>query len=458
MSGPIEAKREATVRDFLNVVFRWKFLILSVFLLTTFLIVFVRASQPRTYASSSRILVKRGERPSVFTPNPQYPAWAEDMSSQLEVILSEAVFSQARKVFADSLARRGMQGQRTFHGGAVRADVVGESNVVVISYSELDPLECELGCAAVTHAYVEYYLKNAAPPPVDDFFDSEIEQALNELTAWRQKKSEFLNREEYIGIQEEGSHQMYKLSRLETSLAEVSSDLSAQDSRVKKLKELVALGIDELDERFSTTATDSPVQSRVLADIWTELQQLRTKREELMTLYTEKHPDVMAIDNQITDLRHQLNQEVHNAYEVAVAQRDELAAKYQALMKDKTETEAQIAKLPEKDKELARIESNVKAYEDKYQLLLRKQHEAQIAIATSNEFEVTILSPPSKAAQRRTSDYVRLAVGPFLSIIVGLGLAFFFESMDHSLKNAAEVEQYLGTRALTTVSETRTKD
>jgi uncharacterized protein involved in exopolysaccharide biosynthesis len=455
MAGHVEARHEATLRDFLNVVFRWKFLILSVFLLTTLLIIFVRASQPRTYASSSRVLVKRGERPSVFVPNPQYPAWAEDMSSQLEVILSEAVLSQAREIFADSLAARGLAGRRTFRGGAVRADVVGESNVIVINYSELDPLECELGCAAVTHAYVDYYQKNAAPPPIDDFFESQIGDALSDLAAWREKKSEFLNREEYLGMQEEGNHQMYILSRLETSIADVSSELSGQETRVDKLRGLVSLDIEELEERFSTTSTDSPVQTRVLADVWTELQQLRTKREELMALYTEKHPEVIAIDNQVADLRRKLIQEVRNAFDLAIAQRDELAAKYQALLNEKRRTEEQIALLPEKDKELARIESNIRANEEKYQLLLRKRDEAEIAIATSNEFDVTILSPPSRAAQRRTSDYVRLAVGPFLSLIVGLGLAFFFESMDHSLKNAAEVEQYLGTNALTTIPETR---
>ena len=114
--------------------------------------------------------------------------------------------------------------------------------------------------------------------------------------------------------------------------------------------------------------------------------------------------------------------------------------------------------LPEKQKEFSRIESKIEAIEEKYQLLLAKQDEAAIAVATSEDFEVTILSPPGKATARRGGDYVRLAVGPFLSLIVGLGLAFFFESMDHSLKNAAEVEQYLGTHVLATVSETRRKN
>jgi uncharacterized protein involved in exopolysaccharide biosynthesis len=127
-------------------------------------------------------------------------------------------------------------------------------------------------------------------------------------------------------------------------------------------------------------------------------------------------------------------------------------------MSELDQAKAEVALFPDKEKQLAGIESNITAYEDKYQLLLQKQHEAQIAVATSAEFKVAVLTPPGKATAKRTGDYVRLAVGPFLSLIVGLGLAFFFESMDHSVKNAAEVEQYLGTTVLATVSESREKD
>ena len=457
MANPAATRYETTLRDFLSVFFRWKYLIFSVFFLTTFVIVYVRASKPVTYASGTRLLVERGERPSVFVPLPRYLAWAEEMSSQLEVILSEAVFSRARTIFADSLEARGIPGSRRFDPGAVRADVVGESNVIAISYSGLDPVACELGCAAVTYAYIEYYQQATAPPQMDDFFDSEIDAALAELSEWRQRKSEFLNREEYVGVTEAGNHLMYKLSRFETEMAAVSGQMSAEKARLEKLSVLVALPLAELEQRLSATSTESPVQSRALQEIRWELQRLKTKREELLTLYTDKHPEVISVGNQMADLKHQLRQEVENAYELANAEYLEQAAKYESLRRELAQTQAEIAALPEKEKEFARIESNIEAYEAKYQLLLEKRHEAAIAVATSEDFDITVLTPPGKASARRTGDYVRLAVGPFLSFIVGLGLAFFFESMDHSLKNAAEVEQYLGTHVLATVSEVRRK-
>jgi uncharacterized protein involved in exopolysaccharide biosynthesis len=233
--------------------------------------------------------------------------------------------------------------------------------------------------------------------------------------------------------------------------------MSADRSDLEKLAVLVALPTDEIEQRLSATSTDSPVQSRALSDIRYELQRLKSKREELLTLYTEKHPDVMAVENQMADLRRMLKQEVENAYELANAQYLARSARYQSLREEIVKTQAEIGTLPEKQKELARIETNIAANEKKYEILLGKRHEAAVAVATSTDFDVTVLNPPGRATARRTSDYVRLAVGPFLSLIVGLGLAFFLESMDHSVRNAAEVEHYLGSRLLATVSEARRK-
>lgn len=458
MARPAEIGHETTLRDFLNVLFRWKYLILSIFFITTFVIIYVRASKPVTYVASSRLLVARGERPSIFATMPRYLNWAEEMSSQLEVILSEAVFLRAREMFADSLEARGLAGSRAFNSGAVRAEVVGESNVVTVSYAGLDPVACELGCAAVTYAYVEYYRKATAPPDVDDFFDSEIDATLAEISQWRQRKSDFLNREEYVGISEAGDLLMFKLSRFETEAASLAGELSADRSRLEALATLVALPLPELEQRLSATAAGSPVQSKALQDIRFDLQRLKTKREELLTMYTERHPDVVAVENQMADLGKQLKQEVDNAYELANAEYAARSARYESLRRDIVKTQAEVATLPEKQKELSRIESNITANEKKYEILLAKRHEAAIAVATSEDFEVTILNPPGRATARRTGDYVRLAVGPFLSFIVGLGIAFFLESMDHSLKSAAEVEQHLGTRLLATISEVRRKN
>ena len=125
-------KQEATVRDFLNIVFMRKYMILAIVGLTSASMFFFNARRPQIYTSTSRIMVKRGERSSYLTGQVRYLPWQEEMSSQIQAILSQDVFERAGELVADTLAARGITRPIEFSGGSVRAKVVGESNVFSI--------------------------------------------------------------------------------------------------------------------------------------------------------------------------------------------------------------------------------------------------------------------------------------------------------------------------------------
>ena len=58
---------------------------------------------------------------------------------------------------------------------------------------------------------------------------------------------------------------------------------------------------------------------------------------------------------------------------------------------------------------------------------------------------------------RKTKDYVRMALAPIFSLIVGLGLVFFMESLDHSIKGAADAEESIGLPVLATLWHVKKK-
>jgi uncharacterized protein involved in exopolysaccharide biosynthesis len=450
-----EKQQETTLRDFMNVVFKRKWLILSIVGLTSFLVVYLKVSQPQSYVSSSRTLVRRGERADVFTNRATVLTWTEEVSSQIEVILSETVFNKARRVFADSLAARGIEDELTFNAGSVRADVVGESNAFVIRYSALDPLEARLGCAAMTFAYSQYYKERKTPRAVEDYFVSQINEAAEELEIWRVKRQQYLDGADIFGVTEESRLRMVKLTNLETRLAQMRSDVSAGRLRVENLAKHTELTDKELENSLSISATRNDLQSSIIAGLKGSLQKERSKRDGLLNRFTEQHPEVLACDQQITELQAQLKKEVVNAYHAEQSQFEQVLSKVKSLEDEVEIVRKHIDELTVMEGELAKINGRIKAIQSKYDLLLRKRNEAEISIASSPEWDVTVLSAAGQAWPQRTSDYVRLALGPFLSLIVALGLAFFMESMDHSIKNAAEVEEYLGKPVLANFREVK---
>lgn len=455
MAADFEQKRETTIRDFLNVVFRRKVMILTIVLIATVVVAYLNTRQPTVFESRSRVLIKRGELANVFSGTIRYLPWEEEVSSLLELILSDAVFERARAILADSVRATGDKPAGSFKGGSVRADVIGESNVFILSYVDPNPVFAQKACAAVTKSFQEYFKERTAPPALSDYFADEIHDVKTEFDFWREKKNEFLNKEMFFGADEEGRFLLSKLSNLEMQLYDFQNDYATQRLAVENLRALTTLTPEELENRISFTVSSNFVQSGIIANLKINLQSLRLRRETLLNEFTPKHPNVISMDNQIAEAQLALKQEIQNYFNLEMGKLSELSEKIAGNETEIRRVKAKMNQIPDKDNELRRIENKIDMTRLKYETLLKKQDDAEIALASTPEWEITVLTPAGKAFPQKTKDYIRIALGPFFSFIIALGLAFFFESLDHSLRNVAEVEEYLKVPVLATISEMR---
>src|SRR5215510_12785088 len=89
--------RQASAREFLAVLFRRKWIILSLFLVTTATVITVALTTPITYISSGRILIKRGERQSALRADRQiFSDWEQDLGSEMQIMKSAPVVRRSR--------------------------------------------------------------------------------------------------------------------------------------------------------------------------------------------------------------------------------------------------------------------------------------------------------------------------------------------------------------------------
>jgi len=456
MANTTSIRQETTLRDFLNVVFRRKFLVLSIVGFVTVTVFYLNTRKPLIYESSSRILVRRGEQSDVLSGSIRYLGWAEEVSSQIQVILSEDVFNAASQLFADSVAAKGLPSNWKFQPGSVRADVLGESNAFVISYMNVNPAVCRLGCEVMTVAFQEYYRKRKTPPALSDFFAQQISDTRSELDEWRQKRNDFLNREQFYGASETARVLMSKMDGLEERLREMDQKLRSQRMRVETLKTLASRSGEELEKELAFSASpEGLLTSAIVQNIKFQLLNLRMRQEDLLQKYTEKHPDVIALNQQIRDLHDDLKRQMENAYGMEQKTLSEEVTNREKVAQELVETRKEWEAIPDRDRQLTEIDDHIERVAKDLELLLSKQSDVEIAKASHAEWEVTILSHAGRPIAKRTRDYVRMAVGPMLALVVALGIAFFMESLDHSLKNMAEVEEYLDTKVLATISEFR---
>jgi len=121
---------------------------------------------------------------------------------------------------------------------------------------------------------------------------------------------------------------------------------------------------------------------------------------------------------------------------------------------------AKLESLPQKELQLARLARVVKSTEEIYLTLLKKLEEARISevaemrgMGSARVIDPAV--PPPYPLRRQRAMFVVL--GGIMGLVFGLGMAFFAEYRDSSMKDSKDIEQYLGLKVLGTIPSTPKK-
>jgi len=450
-----EAKKESTVKDFLEVIFRRKWIILSIVLVSTAMVVILNMRKPAEYESTARVLIKRGEAPGVFDRGVRTLNWEEEISSQIEMVKSQTVVSSAQLIVSQFYPK-GYTTNRRIQLARVDAGVITTSNVIWVTYGSDDPVFVEAAVNAIVTAYREYYINTKTPPEMEDFFSQEIERVQEEIEYWREHKEQVLKEGDIIDIQDQRRSLLGRIGDLESGLDNIIRERSEKEAVIARLDSLLNSGIEDL-AAISSDLTGSQLEQELMKSLRVKLQDLRIKESEYSGRYTDKNPEIQRIRQQIEDLRQMVLAEIHTQILLNKNKLLVLAQKEETLRKSLAMREIEISRYPKTEIELERIEAALTKLQRTYDNVVQQQMEAKISRASNPEWTVTILNPASPAYRKKTRDYVRMALGPAFSLIVALGLAFFIDNLDHSIKNIADAEENLGLSVLASFPETDRK-
>ena len=442
----ITTTKESTVKDFLEVIFRRKWVILGVVLVATSSVFLLNLREPAVFESSGRILVQRGEATGVYGMNIRTLTWEEEMASQIEMIRSEVVADRAIEIIPEYFPD-GFETMERLNIGRIGAGVVSTSNVLWITYSSGDPVFSRAAANAVMRAYKEYYLGVKTPPEMADFFSEEMSGLQNEIVHLREKKTKLETETGIIDIKRQTESVLIRLDNFIAELDDTQKDIGEREEVLQKLKTFSELDIDE-QAALSNTLQQSGAKQTAIERYTEQLMNLRLRESELSVKYTDSHRDLVQVRKQIKDLYFYLEKEILSFTTITEARIDLLKSKKKSILSQIAALEREKETFPEMAIELHSIDQALLRAETQYNDLSKKQIEARLAKASNPEWNITILSPASPAYQKKTRDYVRMALGPMFSLVVALGFAFFIDNLDHSIKNVAEAEETLGCQVL----------
>ena len=448
-------RRESTVKDFLEVVFRRKWVIVGIVAVAVVVTVVMTLRQPAMYESVAKMLVRRGEAPGVYDGSIRTLTWEEEISSQIEMIKSQVVVDAAQSLLPRYLGEDERAAQRILLG-RVNAGVVSTSNVIWVTYNSGDPRFCKAAVDAIVNAYREYYAGIRTPPAMEDFFALEIGRLQDEIEFWRARKEKILKEWDIVDLEVQRRSLIERLSVYENDLNKAVLDRARLETVIANLERLRSSTVEEL-AAASSGLTDSQIETAVISDLRVKIHNLAMQESELAAKFTDRNPEIIRVRSQLEDVHAMLSKEVDTQILINRMQLDVLTERETMIRGLLGGLAAQREAYPQKEVELERVQSTLGKLQSTYEDVVDQHMSARIKVASNPEWTITILNPASDAYRKTTRDYVRLALGPLFSLVVALGLAFFVDNLDHSIKSIAEAEENLGLPVLANFPETNRK-
>lgn len=450
---PQEAKRESTVKDFLEVIFRRKWIVFGIVIVAVVVVTILNVREPAVYESSAKMLVRRGEALSVFTPSVRTLTWEEEIASQIEMIRSQVIIDRATEMLDDFIPG-GYERGETISAGRVNSGVISTSNVLWVTYVSRDPVFCEAAVNALVNSYQEYYQSVRTPPEMEDFFSNEMQNLKDEIDYWSERKETGEREWGVIDIQKQ---KQIMLNRLEFYRGELEI---AEEKRwelikaINLLEQLIEHGI-EIQSISSGALSAVASEKRVFDELRLRLTDLKIEESELQARFMDENKNLKKVRKQIENVEAMLDREVEAMLLVNKSKLEVLNHKKQMLQSLIEPLQAESAEYPMKEVALGRINNTLERLYSMYRRVQEQHMSARISRASNPEWTVTILNPASRAYRKKTRDYVRMALGPFFSFMIALGIAFFIDNLDHSIKNVAVAEEAFNLPVLASFPDTK---
>jgi succinoglycan biosynthesis transport protein ExoP len=499
----VSAFEPTTFRDYLFVILKRKWLILSLVLAVTSLVTIQMFRSPSIYEGETTIRIEPKPRSVLQTKDivinaqsdPAFwgtqlkllenPALARQVVLTLDLQNNPAffggqaqdgIFGSLRRIFSgpkkkpdasrDSATALSVVGENEVDSRALSAEelaklepyedaiIAGETiepipttNLVKIKFAHSDPELAQKIANTLAEVFVNNNLARATmgSTKAEDLLAREIANLQTKIKTDQERQFNYAKTHNLpLTTDPSGNLEAKRLATLSGQLLEAENErknLQAQYEAARK-------------ESDSFSIPDVQVSARV-EKLRERISLLKEKREALLMVYTSEWPEVKKIEAQIKPIEAELAKapteivsSMKRRYEAAVAKENSLRRSYE---QQKGTTTQQV-----RDQiDLIAISQELETNKQYLNTLNQRQRELQVtssdktnevSIATYSRLKTTPIGPPRLR---------NILIAFILSLVAGIGLAFLLDFLDDTVKSIEDVDRYIHLPALALIPASR---
>jgi len=316
----------------------------------------------------------------------------------------------------------------------VEAEHEEGTNIINIRVEAEGPREASRVANAFARSYREYNIqeKNKKTFETKQFIQKQLRLTSNRLKQAESDLQAFKEGYGLISLDAQTQNTLNRLYTVETEYEKAKIDKNEVEAQLRLIASDAFRTPDGSQGGFFTASPGSPVYG-----LKTKLSELLLKRQTLLINFTEKHPRVKEIDDQIQAVIHETKKELESLLKSYSAREEDLRRRILQLRRENLS-------MPEKGLQLVRLQREVELQESLYSQLKEKYQETLIRESGKVE-EVTIVKPAVTPQQpfNIPSKVMIVITGIIMGLIIGVVFAFLGEVFDTSMGTIEDVEELL---------------
>jgi uncharacterized protein involved in exopolysaccharide biosynthesis len=349
-------------------------------------------------------------------------------------------------------------------------DVPKTSNIITINFETKSRKLAQETINNLIGFYLDKHINVHNTPGSFEFFTKETDQFRGALAKTEETLKELKNRTGIASLTDQRNILLARIGRLQQESEETESALATSSAKVKAFESSLA----QLPKTMVLQeTTGNPNQSVDL--MRARLYELELKEQDLLSKYTETSKPVQEVRRQLAEAKTLLAKEDPTRKQVTQGLNEAHKQTELTLLSERANRSSLRAKAAEQRIQLASARNDLKAINDSEVSLLQVQREVGIQEANYKKYfdkleqaridhalemvkisNISLVQPATYPVEPiRPKKLLNIALGFFLGIFGGIGLAFVSEYMDHTFKKPEDVTEKLGLPVLASIPNSK---
>jgi uncharacterized protein involved in exopolysaccharide biosynthesis len=356
---------------------------------------------------------------------------------------------------------------------SLNAEALKNSNIITISFEAENRKLAQATINKLIELYLEKHMNVYRPAGSYEFFEEQTAETRKNLVRAEENLRELKNSTGIASLEEQRKVLFDRIGNLQRETEEARSALAASRAKVLTMEKTLA-NLPPTVTAQETTGNPNPGADQMRA----RLYDLQLREQDLLSRYNENSTLVQEVRRQIAGAQALLAKEertrtqvtkgpneaykqIESALLVEKATLSSLEAKAEVVQEQLRAAVGELKTINNSEIQLSRVQREMSIQEANYRKYYEKLEQSRIdqALEIGKISNVSIVQPATFPMKPIKPNKMRnLALGLFLGLFGGIGLAFFSEYMDHTFRRPEDIEQRLELPTLAVIPSSSKKE